>query len=207
MRPAPLVLLVLLGCDQPSATAPADASAPKPQARVDEALEMPVPKRVNPAALSELLAAAPSSHPESTAPDGGTRVASDTGKAEGSAAQPSATANAGKARLRAGRMSLQPLLSSPAIERAAREQIYWTLGQKCKGPDGKPPAADSIVLKFTVRADGTVHPASVEASTDDPKLEATAECVLREFSALPFRGPAASRQSEARVIITWPSVD
>jgi outer membrane biosynthesis protein TonB len=170
-------------------------------------MEMPVPTATSPAALQELLAAVPSAHPPTTGSEGSTRVGSETGEKPGASAAASAPGRTKRGRLKAGEMSLQPLLSSPAIERAAREQIYWPLAQKCKGPDGKPPPPDSILLKFTIRGDGTVHPASVEASSEDPRLEATAECVLREFSALPFRGPPAGRQSDARVIMTWPSVD
>ena len=105
---------------------------------------------------------------------------------------------------------MQPRLSNPAIERAAREQIYWHF-RECTGPDGKPPPPDTILLMFTIRPDGTVNPALVETRCVDPDLTetyaATVDCVARQFAAHPFRGPAATRRMAARVMITWPSTD
>ena len=164
---------------------------------------MPVPRRANPGALAEILAHAPSSQPQATGPDGGTLVGTPT-EFDGGAPEPEPPK---KKQLRTGKLFVQPLLSSPAIERAAREQIYWTLHEQCRGPDGAPPPPDAITLRFTIRHDGSVDPASVSAHANDAQFVDVAECVLREFSALPFRGPAAGRDNTARVIVTWPSVD
>ncbi|MBW2455992.1 MAG: hypothetical protein JRI68_15855 [Deltaproteobacteria bacterium] len=109
--------------------------------------------------------------------------------------------------MQVGDPEVLPLLSSPAIERAARELIYWNLMQKCSGPNDEQPPPDVITLVFTIRSDGSVDPTSVSASASDKRYEETAACVVREFSASPFRGPPATLRSSARIIVTWPSVD
>ena len=166
---------------------------------------MPMPQRPNPGALGEILAHAPSARPRPTGPDGGTLVGTvvevDAGAPE---VEPPAKRDK---KLRTGKLFVQPLLSSPAIERAAREQIYWTLHEKCPGPDGESLPPDAITLRFTIRHDGSVDPASVAANASEDRFSDAAACVLREFSALPFRGPAAGRNNTARVIVTWPSAD
>ncbi len=176
---------------------PALATTQRPQ--------LPVAKRADRSALQELLARVPKKRPAPTGPDGGTLVGSDTGVA--AAASVSASASPPKPRAYMGGIEIQPLLSSPAIERAAREQIYWNLMRKCRGPDGQAPPPDAITLLFTIRGDGSVAPASVGATASDKRYEQTAECVVREFSASPFRGPAATRWVSAPIIVTWPSVD
>jgi hypothetical protein len=161
------------------------------------------------AALLELVNAAPRERPDRTGPEGtlvgtDTRVAAPEPKPEPSVALPPAPSGSEMA---AGPLEFLPMLSTPAIERAAREQIYWTLSKKCLGPDGKPPPPDTITITFTIQPDGGVDPASVAAKASSPRYEATAECVLREFSALPFRGPTATFLTTARIMFTWPSVD
>jgi hypothetical protein len=168
--------------------------------------ETPVAQNPDPGALAELLSMVPSSRPPPTAADGGTLVGSDSGKTAGED-EPAPSVSARRGRIKAGVPVFQPDLSSPAIERTAREQIYWKLNEKCRGADGKSLPPDSITLVFTIRTDGTVDPASVAASADDEIHEAAAECVLREFSASPFRGPSATLLTSVRVIITWPSAD
>ena len=170
--------------------------------------EAAVAATADPVALGEIVYAAPREKPKSTGPDGSTLVGTDTGVAKTEEeAPPAPSAAAPRSGMVAGAPQFQPALSTPAIERAAREQIYWALSKKCVGPDGKPPPADTIALVFTIRPDGSIDPASVAATTDDKRYEATAECVLREFSALPFRGPTATLHTTARIMVTWPSVD
>jgi hypothetical protein len=112
-----------------------------------------------------------------------------------------------KPRLQAGDLELQPGLSTPAMERAARAQFYWPLVQKCRAPDGSLLPPDSVTLKFTIRPDGTVDPASVRADAARAEFVAAAECMVREFSTLPFRASAAARGGTSRVTATLPSVD
>jgi hypothetical protein len=203
---AALVAAAALGCarEPDGAQAPARARGITTAATLTE---VPVPAEPDRMALAELLAAAPADTPTPTAKDG-TLVGSNTGLEE-DALPPSVDASVGtpQAHLVAGAPEIQPLLSSPAIERAAREQIYWELMKKCRGPDGEAPTPEVITLVFTIRADGSVDPASAAASAAEARYEATAACVLREFSAIPFRGPAAALATEARIIVTWPSVD
>lgn len=159
----------------------------------------------DPAALAELLDHSPSARPpRPTAPDGGTLVGSDSG-VEGEEL-PSVPPVPSSPRLRVGRPRYQPLLANPAIERAARAQIYWQL-RACTGPDGKAPPPESVALSFTLRPDGSVDPATVGATTENDELEAVAECVVRTFSSIPFRGPAAARGTSPSVVVLWPSVD
>jgi hypothetical protein len=105
-----------------------------------------------------------------------------------------------------GRPRYQPLLSNPAIERAARAQIYWRL-RSCATASGDLPPPETIALSFTLRPDGTVDPATVGAKALEGDLEEVAECVARTFAATPFRGPAAAHGTSPSVIVLWPSVD
>jgi hypothetical protein len=199
--------LALLACEPATETVtpPTSASAPQRVKRAEDVAEVVAPANPSPNALQEIVAAAPSSSPPPTDGDTGTRIGLDTGveRGEGPSYVPPPTTTS---KVVAGDLEIQPQLSSPAIEREARAQIYWRL-RRCKGPGGKPPAPESITLSFTLREDGTVDPVSVTATTADEALQATAECVLREFSNVPFEGPVATRRTPARIIITWPSVD
>jgi hypothetical protein len=210
---APRLVLVLAlcgvcGCDATGSVG-SDAGPAMHIGRGEPQPEMPVPDRPDPTALAELLAAVPSTEPAPTGPDGGTRIGSETGVEDdgGSPAPlPSPTTSTGGA-VHAFGLKFQPLLSSPAIERAARAQIYWRLMQACAGPTGKLPPPESVTLVFTIRADGAVDPTSVAATAANKELEPVAECVMRTFSAAPFVGPAETRGSSAKIEITWPSVD
>jgi hypothetical protein len=170
-----------------------------------------VPTTPDPRALDELLAAAPTARRVATGPDGGTLVGSDSGKPADAGAEPAPPegeiVDAGRAVLEAGKVSVQPGLSNVAIERALRAQIYWSLVQKCRGPDGEVLPPDTVTLVFTVLSDGTVDPASVGATANERRYDKAAECMVREFSAIPFRGPPASVGGTSRVIATLPSVD
>ncbi len=176
---------------------------------------VPTPTKADPVALAELLRAAPDKTPSPTGPDGGTLVGSETEVEPTKGSPDEVAAGAGttgpgqgpRAALRAGRMELRPQLSNVAIERAAREQIYWRLVQKCRDGKGEILPPDSITLVFTIRTDGSIDPASVGATAADKRYRAAAECVVREFSAIPFRGPEAALDQDTRVIATLPSVD
>jgi len=159
----------------------------------------PAPRRPDPAALAELVAAAPGPPASSVAL---TLVGTDTGLATGTSSQSSPSLGATPPRV-----VPRPPLSSPALERAARAQLYWPLSQACRLPSGELPPADSVVLEFEIQADGSVYPGSVAASADDERYRSVAECVERVFSASGFRGPFEGRGSYTSVRIGWPSID
>ena len=166
----------------------------------------PVPDNPDPSALAEIAEKAKRQAPPPTAPDG-TLVGSDTGEPlRDDSVEPPAGAPPQPPRVHAGQAELAPALSSPAIERAARAQLYWRL-RDCRLSNGAPPPPDAITLGFTIRQDGTVDPASVSATAADESHAEVALCVLRTFSASPFLGPSAGLDTSARVLITWPSVD
>ncbi len=207
-----LPLFALAGCD--SAAAP-DASAPaqmRPPSRLSlggapqQKPHTTVPKTPNGAALNELLANVPRQIPSSTNADGGSLVGRKSG-APGEVEPFMAAAPQPGTQLQIGTPTFEPLLSSPALERSARAQLYWALHKACPAPDGKPLPPDVITLRFTIRADGSIEPASVSTSCNDPQYQPVAECVLRTFSSLPFHGPTAGHGSTATLIVTWPSVD
>jgi hypothetical protein len=175
--------------------------------RVTKAEDVPqiaTPRAPSPTALKALVEAAPEVESKPTGDDGQTLVGSDTGREEEDEALIPLPRPA--PRVRGGEVEIQPQMSSPAIERQARAQIYWDL-RRCKEAGGRPPPPESITLAFTLREDGTVDPASVTATAADDRLHPVAECVLREFSSTPFEGPPAARRTPARIVITWPSVD
>ncbi len=197
-------IMVLAGCDPPSppdivtnAGAPIVATSEPGASRSAE-----LPDAMT---LAELIEHVPSARARKpTVPDGGTLVGSDSGVDGEELPEPPPVAS--RPKLRVGRPQFRPLLSNPAIERAARAQIYWQL-RKCTTETGAPPPAESIVLSFTLRPDGTVDPATVGAEALDDSLDGVAECVVRMFSTVPFRGPAAAHGTSPRVVVVWPSVD
>jgi hypothetical protein len=172
--------------------------------------EIRIAEKPDKLALQELIGAVPTSRPKTTGPDGGTLIGTETGEPKpvgvptpDSADVPPQPPNA----LHAGPLGVQPTMSNPAIERAAREQIYWPLVQKCRGPKGEFLPPDSITLRFTIRTDGTVDPASVDAEADEDKYQSAAQCVVREFSSIPFQGPPSSFGATTRINAKLPSVD
>jgi hypothetical protein len=226
MRLGPSLLVSLLaalasGCETPSATdagssdgsstpealaLAADAAVPPPPE------QLPVPDEPDPGALEEIVQATPEKQPPTTGPKGTTLIGTDTEveRPERDGAEP-ALPPAPTGRLQAGEPEI-PHISNPAMERAAREQYYWPIVQKCRGPDGEILLPESIDLRFTIRHDGPVDPASVTAGATDPRYTRAAECAVREFSALGFTSPQATvgqsiRVNGDRVIATLPSVD
>lgn len=211
MRRALIGLVMLVACDEgrpdtappgrPTTTTTGEQAVAV--TKEEDVTGVEAPRLPDPAALDALVEAAPAEAPPPTGKDGLTSVGTDTGLPGEELAIPASTTAPAVV---GGEVQIQPQLSSPAIEREARAQIYWSL-RECKGPDGRVPPPESITLAFTLREDGTVDPASVIASADDEALQSTAECVLRAFSATPFEGPVATRRTPARIRITWPSVD
>lgn len=163
---------------------------------------------VDPGALDDLLAAAPKA-----AASAGARpaIGADTGVPAASA---SATAMAilpperkRTSPIVVGTVTIQPPMATPAIERAARAQLYWNLVQRCRDKDGKILPADAISLRFIVDADGYITPSSIIARASLAEHADAAHCMRRELSTATFRGPAANWGHTGEVRATVPSVD
>ncbi|MBI4703276.1 MAG: hypothetical protein HY744_19340 [Deltaproteobacteria bacterium] len=209
-RAALLAAVLALSCSAGGAGAP----EPAPRGPTDDGGAAlpglpPVTSRIDPRALPELLHAVPSAWAPPTDPDGGTRIGTDTGEKAGAAdaGAPAPEPPRREPKLVVGQPKFQPQLSSAAIERAAREQLYWPIVQKCRGPDGQILPPEVISLSFVIRPDGAVDPSSVKASARHPRYEKAVDCVLREFAAVPFVAPRAALGSETRVVALVPSVD
>jgi hypothetical protein len=189
------------------------AKADRSQSRSDVAATVaatsvsarPSPAEPDRQALVELLHAVPSGKPPPTRPDGGTLIGTDTDASARPVASAAPAASVEPV-IRAGNLTVQQL-SSPILERAAREQIYWQLNRDCRMKTGELPPADSVTLQFVIRSDGTVLPGSVRAEAKDKAHGPVADCVERTFQSSGFRGPTEGRNTTVEVIVTWPSVD
>ncbi|KYG05720.1 hypothetical protein BE21_03640 [Sorangium cellulosum] len=102
---------------------------------------------------------------------------------------------------------VQADMSSPAIEKAARAQLYWDLVQRCRGPDGKILPPDAVRVEFNVDAEGYIVVPTIIGSASDPRYDEAATCMRRELSGAAFRAPAGARGLPTRVDATVPSVD
>lgn len=197
------------GPDAPAASVSAletsGASAP------GEAPEGAPSPETDPQALAELLQAAPAQRLPATGPDGGTLVGTDTEVAPDDEARrrgrAATTEPPARGVLRVGTIEVQPGPSNAAIESAMRAQIYWPLVHKCRDPNGDILPPDAVTLTFTVRIDGSVDPGTVSATAAERRFDDAAECMMRAFSAIGFRGPASSVGQPSRVVATIPSVD
>ncbi|MDC3955853.1 hypothetical protein [Polyangium jinanense] len=176
----------------------------------------PVAKAPVRGVLEEILAAAPKSSATPTGPDGGTRVGTETGvrdETEGAPEGPrvgleaSAPRMAKRIQIQEGSPDVHEGIPSPAVERAARAQLYYPLVTRCRGDDGKILPPDTIVLRFKIDVDGYIVPSSISASGTEARYEAAANCMQRELSAAAFRAPAAARGVATWVNATVPSVD
>ncbi|WP_434041420.1 MULTISPECIES: energy transducer TonB [Sorangium] len=224
MRTALVVLLPLLAaCERPEPAPPAqaDAGAHAPWTRDSAAPLAPhsgslrtagaaAVSSAEPEALEEILAAARQAAPR---PGGGgtiAKIGTSTGVPEPSA-RPAASAPppapAPRSRVEIGAPAVQVDMSSPAIEKAARAQLYWDLVQRCRGPDGKILPPDVIRVEFNVDADGYIVAPTIIGSASDPRYDDAATCMRRELSAATFRAPAGARGLPTRVDATVPSVD
>lgn len=224
------VTAVLAGCSQERAqavdltAAPASASVPwsrsaRPAAAAAASGEgSQTPNAVDPAALQELLMAAPKEMPRSTEQDGGTAVGTETGvkeqrekkKREDTEAAPSASASAAPAassNVQFGKLTIQQEMSSASIEREARAQLYWNLVQRCRDKEKNILPPDAITLIFSIDADGYIVPSSITASPSQPVYQEAAHCMRRELSSATFRVPAGGRGLLTTITMTVPSVD
>jgi hypothetical protein len=177
----------------------------------------------DPAALAEILAAAPRDAGTPTQQDGGSRIATDTGVTEGKGGEPpavvppvqasAAPAPAGSepagqaSRISLGAVQFQQAMSSASVERSARAQLYFGLVQRCRDKEGKILPPDAVKVEFNLDSDGYIVASTIRASTQDPRYEDAAHCVRRELSAATFRAPPATRGMPASVTLTLPSVD
>lgn len=163
----------------------------------------------DPAALDELVAAAPRSAPRPAVKDGGTALGHDTGLPIETAAPvvSAAPQPPGKPRIVVGTPTFQPAMANAAIERAARAQLYWSLVQRCRDPEGRilPPAA--IHLHFRIDGDGAIVPSTIVATPASARFTDAAYCMQRELSTASFQAPVGARGRESTVDATVPSVD
>lgn len=178
---------------------------------------------VDPEALGEFLAAAPKDLPKPTGADGASAIGTETSakegenkkdkKERGAAAAPSASASAAASApppqhvVSIGSLSVQAVMSTPSIERAAREQLYWPLVQRCRDKEGRILPPDSVLILFRVDPDGYIIGSSISATPSSPELEDAAHCMRRELSAATFRAPPGARGMMTSVTMTAPSVD
>jgi hypothetical protein len=168
---------------------------------------------IHPAALDDLVAAAPKLVANPTAVDGGTGIGADSGvdatSASHSASQGESAAPEQKPspRVVVGVPTAQATMANPSIERAARAQLYWNLVQRCRDKDGKILPADAIEMKFTIDVDGYITPASIVATATSAAHAEAAHCMRRELSTATFRAPAATWGHAGLVRATLPSVD
>jgi hypothetical protein len=219
VRLALATAIALAGCAEPEPSAqprpattvfsPRAAPQAAPVDRGDSGAELQTTP--DPTALEEILAAAPRTGARPTGPDGGTLVGTVTDAGDeprdAGAPAPDAAAPKAEARVEAGEPEVQPGLPSPAIERAARAQLYYPLTTRCKDKGGKILPPDAIQLNFRIDADGYVVPSSISAIATDPRHEDAASCMRRELGAATFRAPAAARGAGTWVNVTLPSVD
>ncbi|XXY13640.1 hypothetical protein WME88_35860 [Sorangium sp. So ce216] len=228
MRTALVVLLPLLAaCERPQPAPPAQADAGPPAAWTRDVAPSladrsaglrtagpPAASSAEPDALEEILAAARQAAPRPG--DGATaaKIGTSTGVPEPSARpaepppQPApAPAPAPRSRVEIGAPAVQADMSTPAIEKAARAQLYWDLVQRCRGPDGKLLPPDVIRVEFNVDAEGYIVAPTIIGSASDPRYDEAATCMRRELSGAAFRAPAGARGLPTRVDATVPSVD
>lgn len=164
---------------------------------------------MDPLALEDLLRAVPAQGPAPTDPDGGTLVgtATDAGDDGSPITLLEPPTHAKKPQIQLGVMALQADMASAAIEREARAQLYFPLVTRCRDKAGQILPPDAIRLEFTIDDDGYIVPQNISATARSPEHRAAADCMRRELSGLPFRGPAGSRGRGTQVKMTVPSVD
>jgi hypothetical protein len=222
--PATLAALLLPLCaacgHAPAGPAPAGSAAGAPElaatfgraafAPAGDAgsTELPVPRTADPAALDELLAAAPKPAPRSgTGADGGSAVGSDTGVAEDAGADPGTATPPRTAKMRIGKVTEEAGMSAPAMERAGRAQLYWGLTQRCRDRDGGILPPEAVHLTFKLDADGYLLAPTILAEPKEERFAEAARCMQRALSTMTFRAPVSARGKPQIVFTDVPSVD
>ncbi len=177
----------------------------------------PVPTLADRAALDEILAAAPPKPTPAQRPSGADAGAdraallgTDTG-VRGDAGTTTEAPPSGepprRARIQVGKVVVEPGMSSPSIERAARAQLYWPLVQRCRDPEGAILPKEVVHLTFQIDRDGYLLPATILAVPREPRFADAARCMARELATATFRAPAAARGLQQNVGMDVPSVD
>jgi len=183
-----------------------------PSATLDAGLA-PTLTTADPDALAALLAAAPQTQLSPTGKGGKTAIGTDTGiPASATASEAAPQERAPQPQVSVGELEIQAQLASPAIERAARAQLYWNLVQRCRDPQGKILPPDAIHLRFHVDADGHIAAASIQAMPNERRADSrrytdAAHCMRRELARSGFRAPAAARGIPSLIDALVPSVD
>jgi hypothetical protein len=206
------------GDPTPSASASSASAAPgaswsrealAPRRDGADPLDPAVIGSIDPAALDDLVAAAPKLVANPTAVDGGTMIGADSGVEAGPASPGEARAPEATppSHVVVGAPTVQAAMANPAIERAARAQLYWNLVQRCRDKDGKILPPDAIVMEFAIDTDGYITPASIVATATSAEHAEAAHCMRRELSTATFRAPAATWGHASKVEVKLPSVD
>lgn len=171
--------------------------------------EPAVPASADPAALDEILGAAPKATARpATGADGGTAVGADNGGRDDADAGPAGGADPKRQpRVQVGKPTAEAELAGPAIEQAARAQLYWNLTQRCRGPDGRILPAEAVRVIFHLDLDGYLVPPSIVAQPKEERFAAAARCIARELSTTTFRAPPPARGRPHVISTDVPSVD
>jgi hypothetical protein len=178
-------------------TPPGDAPPPAPS----------VPRAPDPAALDELIAAA--AKPREKGADRTALIGTDTGlRGDGGAVESAPVADTSRgARVQLGKVTVDPGMSSPSIERAARAQLYWPLVQRCRDLEGAILPPEVVHLTFHLDRDGYVVPSTILVVPREARFAEAARCMARELGMATFRAPAAARGMMQTVSMDVPSVD
>jgi hypothetical protein len=169
--------------------------------------EPPVLTSADPSALEQLLAKAPP-RAEKPAGSSGSALGEETHlPPDAPITEPLPPEPRRKAKVTVGAPVMQTNMANPAIERAARAQLYWNLVQRCRDREGKILPPDAIRLKFNIDPDGYIASSSIIATAADPRHLDAAHCMRRELSTATFRAPAATRGQFGLIDATVPSVD
>jgi hypothetical protein len=180
---------------------PASAGSQAPDPRISPGAD--------PSALEELIAAAPKIARRPTGQDGGTAIGHATDRPAEAVIPVASTAppTPGGPKVVVGAPTVQPTMASPAIERAARAQLYWNLVQRCRDAEGRILPPEVIRLQFHIDADGYIIPTTIVATPRAPRFADAAHCMQRELSTAVFQAPAATRGRDCSVDAAVPSVD
>ena len=133
-----------------------------------------------------------------------TKVPADAGAAAGVSPTPEAPRSS---KIRVGKVTAEPAMSSPTVERAARAQLYWPLVQRCRDREGAILPPEVVHLAFQIDREGYIVPATILAFPKEPRFADAARCMARELSMATFRAPAGARGLPQNVSMDVPSVD
>ncbi len=171
-------------------------------------VEPAVPTTADPAALDEILTAASARAGAAAAPaDPSDLLGTDTGVPQDAGADHAPASGARGGRVSVGKPVVEPGVSSPGVERAARAQLYWPLVQRCRDEAGAILPPEVVHLHFRLDIDGYIVLSSIHVSSKDLRYAAAARCMERELAAATFRAPPAGRGNARDVDMDVPSVD